>query len=236
MKILVINPNTSVSMTDHLRKVLEGIKRPDTELTVVSLAQGPQTLECAYDNAMAVPHLLDIVRSAGREGYEAVIIAAFCDPGLEAAREVSDILVVGLQEVTLHMAAMLGARYTIVSMTEQHVAHKHKEVAGYKLERSLASIIPLGLSVAQTDAEPELTKKRVLEVAKLAVEKDKAEVLVLGCAGMAGYAEEIEKQIKGVVVLDPASVTLKICEGMVDGGMKHAKRYLYAYPPKLERD
>ena len=230
MRIMVINPNSSQSMTRHLREVLEGVKRSDTELTVTGLEQGPQTLECAYDNALAVPPLLELVRRANREGYDAVIIAAFCDPGLDAAREVSGILVLGLEETTLHVAAMLGSRYSVVSMTDQHVEHKHQEIARYKLERSLASVRPLELTVAQTDSEPELTKQRVMEVARLAVREDKAEVLVLGCAGMAGYAAEIERQLEGVVVLDPSTVTLKLCEAMVDGGIKHAKRSLYACP------
>ena len=85
---------------------------------------------------------------------------------------------------------------------------------------------PLDLTVTETEAEPERTKARVLEVSQKAVEADGAEVLVLGCAGMTGYAEEIQKKL-GVVVIDPTSVTLKVAEGFVEVGLCHSKRALY---------
>ena len=233
MRIMVINPNTSASMTSNLREFVNVIKRPDTDITVTSLDKGPVTLQSSYDKAEAVPAVLELVKKANREAYDAIIIAAFCDPGLEAAREASDALVLGLEEVTLHLSAMLGSRFSIVTMTEEHVPHKYREVCGYNLEKSLASIRPLGLTVAQTDSEPELTKRRIMDVAKTIVQDDKAEVIVLGCAGMAGYSTEIKKQLPGVTVVDPTSITLKICEAMVDANLTHAKIALYAYPPSL---
>ena len=231
MKIMVINPNASASMTGHMEEVILDIKRPETEVEVVHLDEGPETLECSYDKALAVPHMLELVRRANEEDYDAVIIAAFCDPGLTAAKEISHILVLGLEEVTLHMAAILGSRFAILSMTDVHVAHKYQEVHEYKLSDSLASIRALGLTVAETDAQPELTKQRGMEAARRAVEEDGAEVIVLGCAGMAGYAREIEEKLE-VTVLDPTSLTFKICEAMAESGIVHSKRAFYALPPE----
>jgi allantoin racemase len=233
MKIMVINPNTSESMTDHIRKELELIKRTDTELVVTCPDEGPVTIESSYDQAFAIPPTLKLVDKANREGFDAVIIAAFCDPGLEAAKEISNILVLGIQEVTLHMAAMLGARFTVVTMTEHHVPKKYQEARHYMMEQPLASVRPLGLTVAETHTDPVRTKQQVMKIARQAAEEDGAEVIILGCAGMVGYAQEIVKEL-GVTVLDPTTLTFKICESMVEAGVVHSKRALFAKPPAKE--
>jgi allantoin racemase len=80
MRIMVINPNTSVSLTNHLRRELEAIKRSDTELTVTCPSVGPITIESAYDEAMAVPPTLELVRQANEQGYNGVTLACFSSP------------------------------------------------------------------------------------------------------------------------------------------------------------
>ena len=231
MKIMVINPNTSQSMTDHLRQELERIKRPETELTVVCAERGPETIESAYDEAYAIPPTLDLVKKANREGYDAVILACFSDPGLEAAKEISEIPVIGIEEATLHIAAMLGARFSVLTPRKERIPSKEAHVHMRGLDYFLASVRSLDLSVAETDAHPEKTKKRILEVAQKAADEDGAEVIVLGCAGMAGYAPEIEEKLL-VKVLDPTAVALKIAEAMAGLGLVQSKRGLFAIPSK----
>ena len=124
MKILVINPNTSESMTDHMREELLRIKRSDRKLTVVCAGRGPETIESAYDEAYAIPPTLVVVRKANEEGYDALILACFSDPGLEAAKEISNIPVVGIEEPTLHMAAMFGARFSIMTTRRERIPSK----------------------------------------------------------------------------------------------------------------
>ena len=233
MKIMVINPNTSQSMTDHLRRELEQIKRVDTYLTVVCPDEGPVTIESAYDEAQAIPPTLRLVERANREGYDAVIVACFSDPGLEAAREVSEILVMGIMEASLHSAAFLGAKFTILTPLPKRIPHKEKDVRRFKLEHHLASVRALGMTVAETDADPVRTQQRILEVARLAAEQDGAEVVILGCAGMVGYGEAIGREL-GLAVVDPSSVALKLTEAMVDAGLRHCKRGLYAKPRSKE--
>jgi len=230
MKIFVINPNTSESMTDHIREALESVKRSDTELTVTCPSKGPDTIESAYDEAYAVPPTLELVKKANAEGYDAVILACFSDPGLEAAKEVSAIPVVGIEEATLHMAAMLGAKFSILTPRKQRIASKCEHVHMRGLTHFLASVRSLDLSVAETDADPAKTKRRLMETAKIAVEADGAEVIIMGCAGMAGYAQEIEQTLN-IKVLDPTAVALKTAEAMADLGLSHSKVGLFATPP-----
>ena len=230
MRIMVINPNTSESMTGHLRRELERVKGRATELTVLNPKRGPVSIESAYDEAYAIPPTLELVARAQTEGYDAIVLACFSDPGLDAAREVVSIPVVGMEESTLHIAAMLGHRFAILTSFRQRVPSKTEHVLMRGLGSRLASVRPLEMSVLDMDAQPACTKARILEVAGAAVREDGAEVIILGCAGLAGYAAEVEAEL-GVVVLDPSTVGLKVAELMVDLKLRHSKRGLYATPP-----
>ncbi|RLE39387.1 aspartate/glutamate racemase family protein [Candidatus Acetothermia bacterium] len=226
MRILVINPNSSKHMTEHIRAEILRIKRDDTEVTVVANTGAPPAIESARDVAQAVPPLLEQVTRANEEGYDAIILACFSDPGLQAAREISDILVLGIEETTLHVAAMLGHKFTILTPLAKRIPAKEREVRGYGLESALASVRSLDLSVSETDADPEATKARILELARQARDEDGAEVIVLGCAGMVGYAKDVEQEL-GLVVLDPTSVAFKIAEGLIESGVRHSKQGPY---------
>ena len=121
-----------------------------------------------------------------REGYDAVILACFSDPGLDAAKEVSRIPVVGIEESTLHVAAMLGARFSIMTPRRARIPMRTEHVFMRGLGHFLASVRSLDLSVADTDKYPEKTKERVFAVAQKAVEEDGAEVIILGCVTPSG--------------------------------------------------
>ena len=233
MKILVINPNTTKSMTDHLRRELTSLANPGTELTVVNPEHGPVSIESEYDEALATPPTLALIEQAEADGYDAAVIACFSDPGLQAARELVAMPVVGIEEATLHVAAQLGHKFTITTTFPKRVPSKLEHVAKRGLESKLATVRPLNMTVLQMDAEPELTKKRLMEVATAAAEQDGAEVIILGCAGLAGYAADVERAT-GVVVLDPSPIGLKTAELMVSLGLRHSKRGLFATPPKKE--
>ena len=113
MRICVINPNSSKSVTDHLRNTLNKIKRDDCELTVICPEHGPVSIESAYDETIAAFYVMDLVKKANEDGYDAIVLACFSDPGLDAAKEISSIPVIGIEEATLHMAAMLGHNFRL---------------------------------------------------------------------------------------------------------------------------
>ena len=125
-----------------------------------------------------------------------------------------------------------NSRNRIFSLTprKERIPAKHKEVQECGLSHFLASVRSLDLTVAETDSDPERTKQRVMEEAQKAVQADGAEVIILGCAGMSGYASEIEAKLN-IKVIDPAAVGLKIAEAVVDLGLSHSKIGFYAQPP-----
>jgi len=229
VRILVINPNSSVEMTRSIGDVLQRIKRSDTDITVVRTEGAPAAIQSATDAALATPFLLERVRKANEEGFDAIVLACFSDPGLEPARELSRTLVLGIEETTLHIASVLGHKYTILTPLEARIASKEQDVRRFKAEAACASVRALGMTVAQTEAEPERAIERILEVARVAIEQDRAEVLILGCAGMAGYGDAIEEEL-GIVVLDPTAVTFKIAEALADAGISHCMSSHSAIP------
>jgi allantoin racemase len=235
MKILVINPNTSESMMQHIRRELEKIKRPDTELEVKNPSEGPLAIQSAYDEALAAPRVVEMVKKANEERYDAVIIACFSDPGLDAAKEASQILVLGIAEVAFHIAALLGHKFCIMTPLKSRVPAKEQHVRRLGMTKLLTSVRALNMKVLETDAKPDETKSALLEIGKRAIEEDGAEVMILGCAGMAGYSEELANQL-GIPVLDPTSVSLKVVEAMVDLGITHSKIGIFSTPLGLEHE
>lgn len=233
MRIFVINPNTSESVTDHIRRELETIKRSDTELTVANPKHGPVSIESAYDEALAGAPTLGLVKQANDEGYDAIVLACFSDPALDAAKEISEALVVGIEEATLHIAAMLGHKFSIMTSLKRRIPTRELHARLKGVESAYASAPALEMPVLEMDANPEEAKARILELARQAVEQDGAEVIVLGCAGLSGYAEDIEREL-GAVVLDPTAVAFKVAEALVDLGVSHSRIRRYARPPRKE--
>lgn len=229
MKILVINPNTTAEMTAQVEQAMNAVKRADTTLTAVNPETGPTGLSCGYDETVAGFELLKIVQDNLDAGYDAIVIACYSDPGIVGAKELCDIPVVGIAEAAMHVACMLGSKFTVLTTSKARRPSKEAYVFANGLGSRLASVRALGVAVEETTHDPERTKEAVLSVARKAIDEDRAEVIILGCAGMAGYAKELEQTL-GVPVLDPSAVAIKVAEAMVDLGLQPSKIGLFARP------
>jgi len=229
MKIRVININTSETITAKTRAVIEGTKRPDTEVEVICPNRGPETIDSSYDEAYAVPPTLELVKKANEDAVDAILLGCFCDAGVEAAREISKVPVIAMEEATLAVAITLGSKFGILTEKRPRIAMKERHVRRAGLTDRLASVRALGLSTADLDARPEETVSRGMELARRMVEEDGAEVIIMGCAAMAGYADELRETL-GVPVLDPTVVSFKYAEMIADTGLFHSRVGLY-HPP-----
>jgi allantoin racemase len=234
MRILVINPNASVEMSEVIRDQLRAVARPGVELEVVNPEGAPPAIESALDEAQAIPPMLELVRAADGRGYDAVVIACFSDPGLDAVRELTALPVVGIQEAAMHLAAQLGHRFSVLTTLRQRVPVREHAALRAGLERRLASCPVLDLPVLDTVVDRERVVRRLVEVGRRAVAEDRAEVLVLGCAGLGDLAPRVQ-QILGVPVIDPNAAALKLAESLVDLGLTHSKAILYATPERGAR-
>jgi allantoin racemase len=233
MRILVINPNASVEMSHVIRQQLLDVARPDVHVEVVNPPGAPPAIESALDEATCVPPMLALVKEAQARGYDAVVIACFSDPGLDAAREATNLPVVGIQDAAMHLAAQLGYRFSVLTTLAHRTPLRERAALLAGLDRRLASCRPLDLPVLETVQNREQVVQKVLNVGRQCVEEDRAEVLLLGCAGLGDLAERASREL-GVPVIDPNAAALKLCETLVDLKLSHSRAGLYHARPRAE--
>ncbi len=213
------------------------VARPDTEISNVFLESGPASIESYFDEAVAVPGIIARVRQAEREGVDAVIINCMGDPGLDAAREVVSIPVVGPCEASMHVAAILGHRFAVITVLDRLLPQLELQAQKYGVGGKLACVRAIDLPVLELEEGREQFVGRAVNEAVEAIEEDGAHVIVLGCTGLAGLAQQTEDALRergyDVPVIDPASTALKMAEVLVDLKLAHSKR-TYPYPPEKE--
>jgi len=237
MKIRAVTPIITESFGPLILEEFGRVARPDTEISNVFLESGPASIESYYDEAVAVPGIIARVRQAEREGVDAVIINCMGDPGLDVAREVVSIPVIGPCEASMHLAAMLGHKFAVVTVLDRLLPQLELMAQKYGVGGKLACARSIDLPVLELEAGREQFVGRAVDAAMEAIEEDGAHVIVLGCTGMAGLAQQIESALRErgyeVPVIDPASTALKMAEALVDLKLAHSKR-TYPYPPKKE--
>ena len=229
MKIFVLNPNTSNLITEKVAAVIKTVARPETQFVVTQIPHGPESLESYYDESLAAPYILEAINQANLQGFDAVILAAFCDPALEAAKEISKIPVYGIEETAFSTALLLGNKFGILTEKKHKEAVKVQHIRKHGLEQRFAGVRALNMGVLEIASDPALVKERGIAICRQMVEEDGAEVIILGCASMAGYNAEMEAEL-GVPILDPVAVAFKIVEGLTEIGIHHSKIGLYATP------
>ena len=237
MHIRVINPVITTRWEENTRLTYVGAARAGTHVSVVSLDWGTASIECYRDEALAIPDILTKVVQAAEEGLDAVIIDCMDDPGLYAARELVSIPVVGPAQASMHLAAMLGHRFSVVTILDGDIPAVEDLAARYGLSSRLASVRAFNIPVLALADDIEVTVKAFLDLSERVVREDQAHVIVPGCTGLAGLASRIQAGLaeRGceVPVLDPPSVALKLAESLVDLGLSHSKR---TYPPPPEKE
>ena len=227
-RVLVINPVGVDPWEESDTKYLRGLARRGTTIDVIHLDGGPDSLESAVNEAQAIPRILRRVVEKGT-GYDGVLINCFMDPGVTAAREYLDIPVAGPAESGMNLANMLGSRFSILSVLKSlGPRHRtHARVLG--LSERLASVVDLGIPVLDLQKNSDRTVEVAVNRARLAIERDGAEVIVLGCTGLAALAEAIRKRLE-VPVVEPLAAALKVLESTIDLGLTHSRAGLYRRP------
>ena len=228
MRIKVIVP--ILSNDRHLKshaEMCEKLARPGTEVRVVGLSKGPETIEYHYDEEFAKIPLLEEVQKAEEEGFDAVLISCTGDPGLFACREIVGIPVVGLGQAELFACMMLGGR--ICTLTPGNAAMTRDLIKSYGLEHFVVSVRTVPLSVSELE-DKEKAKKAALELARRSILEDGADVIMLDCAGFRGLMHDLQKEL-GVPVVGP-EVGVPIVEALVLTGLTHSK---IAFPKPAQK-
>ena len=227
-RIAVINPNTTTSMTATIADAARRVAAAGTEITAITSSMGPVSIEGYYDEAFALPGLLREIAAAERTGAQAAVIACFDDTGLDAARAMATIPVIGICEAALATAAFIAKRFTVVTTMErsrvpiEELAHRYG-MAGRARIRA-ANIAVLALEDPNSGARDRLRNEIVR-----AIGEDNAEAIVLGCAGMADLARTLQAEF-GMPVIDGVGAAVKQAEALVALGLATSKRGAYAAP------
>ncbi len=230
MRILMINPNTSVSFTDKVRRIAEGAAAGGTEVVAVNPASGPRSIEGIYDELLSSAGVLELA-IAQLDDFDAFVIACYSDhPTIYALREITTKPVLGIAEASMLTACMLGHKFSIVTTNCEWEPLLADAVRHYGLAERCASVRSTGMAVlALESSPPEVTDGLIIEAARRAVEQDGADVICLGCAGMAGLDKKVADAL-GVPVIDGVVSALKLLEGLVAAGLHTSKRLAYAQP------
>lgn len=230
MKIKIINPNTTQSMTESIENLARRVARSDTQVWAVTPTSGPDSIECYVDEYLAVPGVLkEVIRGDREEGADAFIIACFGDPGLQAAREVTSKPVLGICESAIAAAKFIAPYFSIVSVLDRSRKVTEDVVSNYGAERFCRSIRSTGLSVLEFGRDPKKGLEALAYQGKLAVQQDGAECILLGCAGFVDFVEDLSAQL-GVPVLDGVMPAVKFAEAMVDMGLRTSKVSTWGFP------
>lgn len=229
MKIKLINPNTTWSMTREIEESAKQFAREDTEIYAVSPATGPDSVESLYDEALAVPGVIsEVIKGDREEGADAFIIACFGDPGLEAVKEVTDKPVIGIAQAAITVGRLMAPNFSILYVLDRSQKIIEHVLTLHDAEKKCCSIRSVGLGVLEFE-DKEALLQALLKQGKRCVEEDGAECILLGCAGYTAFAEKMRREL-GVLVLDGVVPAVKLCESLVDMGLKTPKKKLWAYP------
>jgi allantoin racemase len=229
MRILIVNPNTTVAMTEKIGRAARAVAAAGTEIIAVNPPDGPVSIEGYYDEAFSVPGLLAEIAKGDASGVSAHIIACFDDTGLEAARCISPAPVIGIGEAAFHLASMLGHRFSVVTTLSRSIAAIENNLLKYGLAGRCAKVRACEVPVLSLDDPASDAAARIGAEIELAKQQDRAEAIVLGCAGMADLAARLSKR-HGLPVLDGVASAVKLAEAFGVLGLKTSKIGAYAPP------
>ena len=234
MRILLLNPNTTAAFTERVSAIGRQVASPGTQIIAVNPSSGPRSIESVYDELLSAQGSLELALSMLDE-VDAIGVACYSDhPIIYALREISHKPVLGIAEASMYTACMLGRQFSVVTTNQEWIPLLWDAVRHYGLGERCASVRATGLPVLALESGSEdQIFTAIAKEARLAIKTDGAEVICLGCAGMAGLDKKLEKAT-GVPVLDGVACVVKLLEGLVGCGLTTSKKRTYAQPRSKE--
>jgi allantoin racemase len=229
MKLLLINPNISASVSELIRAEAERSAAPGTEIEVLTAPFGVAYIETRFE-ALIGAYATAQLAAEHHAGCDAVVVAAFGDPGLAGLREALPCPVTGLTEAALATAMQLGARFSIVAISQRIRAWYREAVQGYGLDGRLASIRALDEPLADIGNVQGDQGERLIALAERCVADDGADVIVLAGAPLAGLARSVRERLP-VPVVDGVSCAVRQAELLVATRPVAHRRGSFAPPP-----
>ena len=228
MRILVANVNTTASMTHAIGESARSVASPGTEIIELTPDFGADSCEGNFESYLAAIAVMDkVVRYEGE--YDAVIQAGYGEHGREGLQELLNVPLVDITTAAASTAQFLGHKYSVVTTLDRTVPLIEDRLKLSGLLDRCASVRASGLGVLELESDPDRAVDAIVEQARQAVEIDKAEVIVLGCGGMAELEERV-RQATGVPIVDGVRAAVTVAESLVRMGLSTSKVRTYATP------
>ena len=234
MKIKIVNPNSTASMTDKIRRCAETLAAPGTEIVATNPTDSPASIEGHSDGALAVPGLLAEIRKGEAEGCDGYVVACFDDTGLDACREVASGPVLGICEAAMHAASMISSSFSVVTTLSRSVPIIEDLAVKYGMERRCRKVRASDLPVLALEEKGGRAREVIREEILKAVREDRCEAVILGCAGMTDLTAWLSAEAK-IPVIDGVAVAVKMVEALLGAGLRTSKVGAYAAPRAKEK-
>lgn len=228
MKILVLNPNSTQAFTSAIEITALQVRAPGTDIICLNPVAGPSSIESDYDELMSVAPCLDVIMPL-KDGFDALVVACYGNhPLIHAGRELLRQPVIGIMEASVHLACMIGHRFSIITSGDRAVTMFWRGVRALGLEHQCASIRSTHTPVLALEGEKKMdVRTLIMQEAGKAIQDDGAEVISLGCAGMVGLAGQMTEEL-GVPVIDGVAAGVKLAEALVGCNLYTSKQCAYA--------
>lgn len=231
-RLLIVNVNTTKSITDTIVDSARSVAAPGTEVIGLTPTVGAESVEGNFESYLAAVAVMNAVVTFQGD-FDAVIQAGYGEHGREGLQELLDVPVVDITEAAASLACLLGHKYSVVTTLDRTVPLIEDRLKLAGLDTRCASVRSSGLSVLQLDEDQAVAVKAIVVEAEKAVREDKAEVICLGCGGMAGLDAAV-RNATNVPVVDGVTAAVKLVESLVALGLSTSKVRTYA-PPRSKR-
>jgi allantoin racemase len=229
MLIHVVNPNTTASMTAKIGAAARAAASAGVEIRATQPDDGPVSIEGFYDEVFAIPGVLARIREADKAGASAHVIACFDDTGLDAARSMVAAPVIGIGEAAYHAASMLAGKFTVITTLARSIPALEHNLRRYGLIDRCAAFRAADMPVLALEERAEEACRQISSEIERAKLEDRAEAIVLGCAGMADLARDLSLK-HGLPVVDGVAAAVAFAEGLVRLGLTTSRIGGYAPP------
>lgn len=230
--VRVVSPISTLGF--RAADALAALEGPGIVVSGSQISRGPGSIESEYETAMSVPDTVARIIEAEREGVDAVVIDCMGDPGLRPARETVRIPVLGPCQTGMHIAAMLGHKFSVVTVLRRLRPGFENQAALAGLSSRLASVRSVDIPVLELEKDMAATKAALIDEAQRAVEVDGAEAIIFGCTGLMGCAGSVYEGLLArgidIPVVDPIPTAVNIAAALVRSRLSHSS-LTYPLPP-----
>ena len=227
MKLLLVNPNTTASMTDRMHEAACAVASAGTGIVAVTAEYGPESIEGYYDEVFSVPAMLDAVKA--HPDAAGVVVGCFDDTGVDAARCVTSAPVVGICQAAMQVASIVSGSFSVVTTLGRSVPALEHLARRYGYGDLCRRVRASEVAVLDLEDPASGARDQLRAEVRRALDEDGCEAIVLGCAGMVDMARALCDEF-AVPVVEGVTAAVKIVEGLAVLGVATSKRGGYASP------